>query len=75
MRSPALTRGVVSALNRSERLRHFIYRVVGKADADLADTEPKLLSPRAQEIYQSLEQEANPAEPVPPAIEKVVDQP
>ena len=75
MRSPALTRGVVSVLNRSERLRRFIYRVVGKADADLADTEPKLLSPRAQEIYQSLEQEANPAEPAPPAIEKVVDQP
>lgn len=75
MRSPALARGISSALNRSQRLRRFIYRVMGKAEADLTDTDPQLLSPRAQEIYQSLEQEANPAEPVPPAIEKVVDQP
>jgi uncharacterized protein YhaN len=75
MRSPALTRGVVSVLSRSERLRRFIYRVVGKADADLTDIDPQLLSLRAQEIYQSLEQQANPVEPVLPAIEKVVDQP
>lgn len=74
MRSPALTRGVISALNRSQRLRRFIYRVVGKADAGLADTDPQLLSLRAQEIYQLLEQQTNPAEPVPAAIEKVVDQ-
>jgi hypothetical protein len=74
MRSPTLTRGVISALNRSERLRRFTYRVVGKADAGLADTDPQLLSPRGQEIYQLLEQQANPAEPVPAAIEEVVDQ-
>ena len=74
MRSPALTRGVISALNRSERLRRFIYRVLDKVDADLADTDPQLLSPRGQEIYQLLEQQANPAEPVPAAIDKVVDQ-